>query len=1247
MANADRIIDLLHEAKARPAGAERERFLAEACREDVALKEQIVSLLEAEADDNGSFLKITQIIRPNIPPTEKPGDRIGRYKLLEQIGEGGCGVVYMAEQEEPVRRRVALKVIKLGMDTKQVIARFEAERQALALMDHPNIAKVFDAGATDTGRPFFVMELVRGIKITDYCDQNNLSTNERLELFIQVCQAIQHAHQKGIIHRDIKPSNILVTQHDDVSVPKVIDFGIAKATTGQLTEKTVFTAFAQFIGTPAYMSPEQAQLSGLDIDTRADIYSLGVLLYELLTGNTPFDTKELLAAGLDEMRRKIREDEPAKPSTRLSTMQAMDLMTVAERRHVEPPKLIHLIRGDLDWLVMKCLEKDRTRRYETANGLAVDVQRHLRNEPVVARPPSNFYRFQKLVRRHQLAFATGAVLVGTLALGVIVSTWEAVRATQAEIQQSRLREAAQQAQRIEAQQRQAADNARANEAEQRRLASEQEMLGRRRFYSAQINLANQAAEAGQMARTLDLLETQRPKLGQADLRTFEWYYLWSVCNARLRRTFAGDNAALRTVAFSPDGKTLASAGDAGMIRLWEIASGRQKMALKIEPGAFVAAIAFTPDGKTLVSGSWDGLIRLWDLCSGKLRATLSGNTWRVGCLAISPNGKTLATGQESGGVILWDLAAGVEQRHLVGGKEPALSISFSQDGAILAGAFGWGGAEGISLWNLTNGSPRPSLQFAGGKTMALRPDGRMLATEDWANIKIWDTTTGRLQATLSGHSPSVSSLAYLPDGKTLASCAADRTVRLWPLTTNINDHVASQIIGEHSDSAECVAVSPDGNFLASGANDGSIKLWNLAQTEKQTESFQIGTGSTNGGLLSLMFTPDGKILVGTLENDAAEKDIESHKDFFVPSGASGCGALSPDGKLLATGGNDGTVKLWDRATGLLQASVKAHASAVQAVAFSPDGRLLATGGFADPVLRTWDPHAALKPVWTQDNAGLWGAGFTALAFSPDAKTLAAATRHTKVFLYSADKGLPKRVLHVSNGALEVRAMVFSPNGLLLATGDDGGNVKLWKLDTGRLQIPLKGHTSIIHAIIFSADGGTVVTGGEDDTVRLWDSVTGQERMTLSGFTSSIRALAFSPDGNVLVAGSYDALVMLWRANHVPESKTYSEPPAETEESAFDDTLVGDVLYRQNKLPEAEQAYRDAITTYAKAQRTGGEGYAHTILSLIQTLKSENKLTEAESIQNEELARLASILRKQGKHAELKALLEDRPPAPRE
>jgi tetratricopeptide (TPR) repeat protein len=361
---------------------------------------------------------------PAVVATEQPGDHIGRYKLLEKIGEGGYGIVYMAEQSEPIRRRVALKVVKLGMDTKQVIARFEAERQALALMNHPNIAKVLDAGSTDTGRPYFVMELVRGIRITHYCDENHLSTRDRIELFLQVSQAAQHAHQKGIIHRDLKPSNILVTMLDGRPVPKVIDFGIAKATQQPLTEKTLFTSFQQFIGTPAYMSPEQAEMGGADVDTRSDIYSLGVLLYELLTGNTPSEQKELLQAGFDELRRLIREQEPLRPSTRLSTLAAADLTRVAKRHRTEPSKLLHLIRGDLDWIVMKCLEKDRTRRYATADALAEDLRRHLNDEPVAAAAPSAFYRMAKFVRRHRRGVSTAVTLMLVLAAGFV---WQTVQ----------------------------------------------------------------------------------------------------------------------------------------------------------------------------------------------------------------------------------------------------------------------------------------------------------------------------------------------------------------------------------------------------------------------------------------------------------------------------------------------------------------------------------------------------------------------------------------------------------------------------------------------------------------------------------------------------------------------------------------------------------------------------------------------------------------------------------------------------
>jgi eukaryotic-like serine/threonine-protein kinase len=406
---------------------QRAAYLDEHCGPDTALRQRVVNLLAAFSQSEG-FLEAPPPVagpqgtmRVTVSPSENPGDVIGRYKIREKLGEGGCGVVYVAEQGEPVRRRVALKVIKLGMDTRTVIARFEAERQALAMMDHPNIARVLDAGTTDSGRPYFVMELVRGIKITDYCDRNQLDTAERIRLFIHVCHAVQHAHHKGIIHRDIKPSNILVTLHDGVPVPKVIDFGIAKATEGRLSDLTIYTQLYEFIGTPAYISPEQAEMSGLDIDTRTDIYSLGVLLYELLTGKTPFDSQELVDSGLDEMRRTIREKEPLSPSTRLSAMVDADLTTTAKRRRVEAPRLVHFIQGDLDWIVMKALEKDRTRRFETANGLAADLQRFLNNEPVEARPPSNLYRFQKMVRRNKMAFAAVSGIVAALALGLAVS----------------------------------------------------------------------------------------------------------------------------------------------------------------------------------------------------------------------------------------------------------------------------------------------------------------------------------------------------------------------------------------------------------------------------------------------------------------------------------------------------------------------------------------------------------------------------------------------------------------------------------------------------------------------------------------------------------------------------------------------------------------------------------------------------------------------------------------------------------
>ena len=475
---------------------ERVAYLDGACGNDAALRRQVDQLLIAQGE-LGSFLDQPP---PGIdkataegPITEKPGAEIGPYKLLEQIGEGGMGLVFHADQLRPMRRRVALKIIKPGMDSKQVIARFEAERQALALMDHPNIARVLDAGATDSGRPYFVMELVRGIPITEYCDQHKLTIRQRLELFMRVCHAVQHAHQKGIIHRDLKPGNVLVAHDDTVPVPKVIDFGVAKATGQSLTERSLFTGIAQMLGTPRYMSPEQAALNLLDVDTRSDIYSLGVLLYELLTGTTPFEEARMKTLGLDEVRRIIQEEEPPRPSTRVSTLGAA-LTTTAERRGVDPRRMSITLRGDLDWIVMKALDKDRNRRYETANSFALDVGRYLANEPVEACPPSVGYRVRKFARRNKGTLATAALLavmlLGTVgAVAGMAGAWINDRAAQ------------------EAEKRRDLE-ARETEAERQRLAAEQAV-------KEDLREADLLQEQERWPEMLQVLERARSRLAAA------------------------------------------------------------------------------------------------------------------------------------------------------------------------------------------------------------------------------------------------------------------------------------------------------------------------------------------------------------------------------------------------------------------------------------------------------------------------------------------------------------------------------------------------------------------------------------------------------------------------------------------------------------------------------------------------------------------------------------------------------------
>jgi WD40 repeat protein/tetratricopeptide (TPR) repeat protein/serine/threonine protein kinase len=1204
------LLALFREALGREAPDERAAYLDQACRGRPELRAQVEALLRAHREAGGpppeppGRQPATVDEVPAADGGEGPGAVIGPYKLLQLIGEGGMGAVFMAEQTHPVRRKVALKVIKPGMDTRHVIARFEAERQALALMDHPNIARVFDAGETGSGRPYFVMELVRGIPITDYCDRNHLTPRERLGLFVAVCQAVQHAHQKGIIHRDVKPSNVLVTLHDGTPVPKVIDFGIAKATGAQLTEKTLFTNFGEMVGTPMYMSPEQAEMSGLDVDTRTDVYSLGVLLYELLTGTTPFDRERLKRASYDEIRRIIREEEPPRPSARISTL-GQSATAVSASRKSDPRRLRQLFRGELDWIVMKCLEKDRNRRYETANGLARDLERYLVDEPVQACPPSAAYRLRKFARRHRVALTTAALVGVALVVGTVVSAWQAFLALDAQaLAQKRLETA--NANFIDArkQEQRALDNAKEAK-DQQKAAEDQERTAQRRLHAAHMNLAQQAWEKGQAGRMLELLEGQRPLPGREDPRAFEWYHLWWLCHRGHRFTLR-HRAPANAVAYSPDGTTLACGYADGAVKLWDAATGQARVGL---PGHSqgVSGVAFSPDGGTLASGDFAGAIKLWDVATGRQRATLSGHKYRISCVAFSPDGQTLASGggveHEGAELRLWDVVKR-EVRASLPVKSAVYTLAFSPDGKKLASA---GYFEPVKLWDLATGQVQFSREHAWRHLcVAFSPDGKSLASGGSTDqaIELCDTATGKKQATLTGHTRSVNSIAFSPDGKWLASGGDDGTVKLW------EPGAGPQRAYGHVGPVAAVRFSPDGKTLASASEDGTVKLWDVAVGQKRPAFPQHG-----GMIWTLAFSPDGKSLAWASGDPTLKLwDVATRGERMAFRGHThdlAAVAVSPDGRTLASAAHDNMVKLWDVSTGQERLTLRGHTNIVHAVAFSPDGKLVASGA-NDQTARLWD-------VATGRERATWALEYwvRAVAISPDGKTVAAATLTGTIKLWDVDTHRERAAARPGG---RITALAFSPDGRKLAVLTEGRGVTLRDATTLREQAAIAGSpvSAAANCMAFLGDWKTLAVGSSDGSVKLWDVATGEERATLSGHTD-ITAVAFSPDGSTLVTGCRDGTVELWHAA-AEQDVTAQSRVGDTRELLGRNHLErGNRLLGDGRQQEAEQAFRQTLECYEKlaaqspADADYRQGVADSLFDLGAFLRSNSRPGEAEQV----------------------------------